>query len=125
MYRKELQRLLAPPTPSEFVGVFALPYYKTAESAQVLSMKTLFIISLVLLSLISSQSWSADFDKGAAAFFNGDYVTALRELKPLAEQGDAASQWQLGSIIREFTRGTGAKVSTKKYFCRSSEYKWK
>ena len=59
-------------------------------------MKTLFIISLVLLSLISSQSWSADFDKGTAAFFNGDFATALRELKSLAEQGDAVSQWKLG-----------------------------
>lgn len=32
---------------------------------------------------------------------------------------------QMGSIVREFTRGTGAKVSTKKYFCRSSEYSWR
>ena len=31
----------------------------------------------------------------------------------------------LGSIVREFTRGTGVKVSTKKYFCRSNEYRWR
>ena len=30
-----------------------------------------------------------------------------------------------GSEIREFTRGNGVKVSTKKYFCRDNEYSWK
>ena len=30
-----------------------------------------------------------------------------------------------GSIAREFTRGNGVVVSTKKYFCRSNEYHWK
>lgn len=31
----------------------------------------------------------------------------------------------LGSIAREFTRGNGVVVSTKKYFCRNNEYHWK
>ena len=39
---------------------------------------------------------SADFDKGLDAYDRGDYATALREFKPLAEQGDAYAQYNLG-----------------------------
>ncbi len=42
------------------------------------------------------MSWSADFAKGQAAFDERDYKTALREFKPLAEQGDALAQFSLG-----------------------------
>ncbi len=59
-------------------------------------MKTLLIIPLLLLSLISFPGWSADFDKGVAAFENGDFATAPKELTPLAEQGNAFAQSNLG-----------------------------
>ena len=39
---------------------------------------------------------SADFDKGLDAYDRGDYATALREFKPLAEKGDAYAQYNLG-----------------------------
>ena len=52
---------------------------------------------LVALSLlVSLPSWSADFGKGLAAAERGDYVTALREWRPLAEQGIAQAQFNLG-----------------------------
>ncbi len=62
-------------------------------------MKTLLIISL-LLSLTSFPGWSAERDKGVAAFENGDFTTALKELTPLAEQGDAEAQFNLGYMYR-------------------------
>ncbi len=37
-------------------------------------------------------------EEGAAAYQRGDYATALRLLRPLAEQGDAAAQNNLGVI---------------------------
>jgi len=39
-----------------------------------------------------------DFDAGLRAAQAGDYETALKEWRPLAEQGDADSQWRLGEI---------------------------
>ena len=36
---------------------------------------------------------------GAAAYERGDYATALRELRPLAEQGFAPAQYLLGSML--------------------------
>ena len=48
-------------------------------------------ICLTLTVLLGSAglSWGADFQKGMDAAQRGDYATALREWKPLAEQGDA------------------------------------
>ena len=51
---------------------------------------------LLLILLVSPVSFGADFQKGLTAAENGDYATALREWMPLAEQGDAAAQYNLG-----------------------------
>ncbi len=57
-------------------------------------------ICLTLTVLLGSTSvcWSADFQKGLAAYESGDYATALREWTPLADQGYAAAQHNLGVI---------------------------
>ena len=46
-------------------------------------------ICLTLAILLGSMgtSWGADFNKGLAAAQSGDFATALREWRPLAEQG--------------------------------------
>ena len=65
-------------------------------------MKILLILPLfLLLSLIPSPGWGADYDKGWAAFDNGDFATALREWTPLAQQGDARAQLLLGAMYRK------------------------
>ena len=55
-------------------------------------------ICLTIAVLIGSAgvSWSADFQKGLTAYERGDYATALREWTPLAEQGVADAQYNLG-----------------------------
>ena len=40
----------------------------------------------------------ADFDDGVAAYNQGDYATAFKEFKPLAKQGGAAAQYNLGLL---------------------------
>ena len=67
-------------------------------------MTRLVFTFLVGLSLISFPSWSADFDKGLSAYKRGDFVTAVREWTPLAEQGDANAQTNLG-VMYETGRG--------------------
>ena len=51
-------------------------------------------ICLTIAVLLGSagMSWSTDYQKGYVAFRSGDYATALREWKPLAEQGNAIAQ---------------------------------
>ena len=43
---------------------------------------------------------SVDFQKGLTAYESGDYATALREFEPLAEQGNAAAQGNLGLMYK-------------------------
>ena len=60
-------------------------------------MRTLIIIPVLLFSLfLGVPSYSADFNKGLTAFQSGDFATALKEWKPLAEQGHAEAQFNLG-----------------------------
>ena len=54
----------------------------------------------VLLVVLAAPAW-ANGDKGIAAHKRGDYATALREWRPLAEQGDAGAQNNLGDTYRK------------------------
>jgi TPR repeat protein len=55
-----------------------------------------FLAALLLLTLATS-AWGQDYKKGMQAYEQGDYSTALREFRPLAEQGDNIAQWIIGS----------------------------
>ncbi len=44
---------------------------------------------------LTAPAW-AGFDEGVAAHERGDYATALREFRSLAEQGHAGAQYNLG-----------------------------
>ena len=48
------------------------------------------------LLLLSSALVQAGFDEGLVAANKGDHQTAFKEWKPLAEQGDAVAQFNLG-----------------------------
>ena len=65
-------------------------------------------ISVLLVS--GGMSWSADFHKGLTAYKSGDYATALREWTPLAEQGNAAAQGNLGVM---YEKGQGVPRDDK------------
>jgi TPR repeat protein len=51
----------------------------------------------IFLVCVPMLSW-ADFTTGMAAYENGDYALALKEIRPLAEQGDAKAQFNLGMM---------------------------
>ena len=59
-------------------------------------------ICLAVALLLGSAvvSWSQDFQKGLTAAKSGDYATALRKFKPLANQGNAAAQFNLGGCTK-------------------------
>ncbi len=52
------------------------------------------VLSIVCLAM---PSW-VDFQAGLDAYTDGDYATALREFRPLAEQGVAEAQYSLGVL---------------------------
>ena len=50
----------------------------------------------LMLFWLTFAAHGADLEKGLAAAQAGDYATALRQWKPLAEQGEAVAQYNLG-----------------------------
>lgn len=44
---------------------------------------------------------SADFQKGFDAYESGDYATALKEFRSLADKGDAGAQYNLGFAYQQ------------------------
>ena len=68
-------------------------------------MRNLVIIAAALLSLTLPSSVAAqDYHRGYRAYSEGDYETALNEWHPLAEQGNASAQTNLG-IMYQHGRG--------------------
>ena len=57
-------------------------------------MKRLALIAVLLVILVG-PAW-AGYDEGRAAYERGDYAKALKEFRPLAEQGDTSAQHILG-----------------------------
>ena len=72
------------------------------------------ILCLTLAVLLGSagMSWGADLQKGLGldAYERGDYATALREWQPLAEQGYADPQYNLGWM---YDNGQGVPQNDK------------
>jgi len=63
--------------------------------------RSLILPVLLLTLLVETPAFSADFQKGLTAYESGDYATALREFKPLAEQGNALAQSILGRMYKK------------------------
>ena len=61
------------------------------------------LIALIVALAFVTPAW-ADFDAGIAAYRRGDMAAALREIRPLAEQGHVKAQIWLGVI---HVRGDG------------------
>ena len=63
----------------------------------VLRLTIAFVLSFVCPA---TPAWP-DYKAGEDAYNRGDFATALREWRPLAEQGDARAQYNLGVLYRK------------------------
>ncbi len=61
------------------------------------------LLALCLVAGLAGTA-SADVKSGVNAYQRGDYETAMRELKPLAERDDVDAQYHLGEM---YLRGRG------------------
>ena len=64
-------------------------------------MKYLLIIFLLLCTSGCDENSTEDFQKGLDAAQSGDHETALKEWRPLAEQGDVIAQFTLGLMYAD------------------------
>jgi len=56
------------------------------------------IVVLLVALTLCGQAWARPFEDASAAFDRGDYATALRLIRPLAEKGDPDAQINLGNM---------------------------
>ena len=82
-------------------------------------MKRLALAFVFVLGFAPS-AW-ADFRAGSAAFNRGDYATALREWKPLAEQGNVRAQARLGNLYRFGLGAPRDSVAATKWYRLAAE----
>jgi uncharacterized protein len=72
---------------------------------------TRLISSLLLVALIAAPfTANAGLNEGLAAYDKAEYATALKELTPLAEEGNAKAQYRLGKM---FNLGQGVPADKK------------
>lgn len=64
------------------------------------------LLLLGILWIISVSTCLADINEGERALRSGDYSTALQAFRPLAEEGDATAQYNLGTM---YVHGHGTK----------------
>ena len=74
------------------------PHSKPSKSIRMRNLTATLCLTLAVLLGSVGMSASADFQKGLTAYESGDYATALREWTPLAKQGNADAQYNLGGM---------------------------
>jgi uncharacterized protein len=63
------------------------------------TMKKILLLPVISILLFCAPAF-ADFAKGYYAYQKGDFATALKEWKPIAEQGRASAQSNLGLMYK-------------------------
>jgi len=61
-------------------------------------MRFAILVSIATVSIATVSAAAADFSAGLDAYQKGDYTTAAREWRALADKGDAPSQFNLGLL---------------------------
>ena len=79
-------------------------------------------VLLILAMYLLVTPWLyANFEEGEAAYEREDYATALRVLRPLAEQGDARAQNRLGYMYKYGRGVTKSPAEAVKWFRKAAE----
>jgi len=84
-------------------------------------MKKAMAAIVMALSLWGVGAARADYDKGLQAFEARDYKAAMAELMPLAEQGDARSQYLIGVMHRTGVIGVVNREKAREWLQRAAE----
>jgi TPR repeat protein len=79
---------------------------------------TLAVVGALLFS--AGSAW-ADLEDAGAAYDRGDYETAIREYRPLAEKGEASAQVQLGWLYETGEGVTENDAEAAKWYLKAAE----
>src|ERR1700742_1798885 len=76
------------------------PWSRFGPSAWRTMMRTRLgaVLALSLIASMATGVRAAPYDDAFAAYQKGDYATALKLMRPLAEKGDVNAQYNLGAM---------------------------
>lgn len=78
-------------------------------------------LTLLISTSLVVTAFGGQFEDGIAAYERGDYATAYRLMKPLAEKGDAKAQHNLG-VMYDYGRGIPQDFSkAREWYRRAAE----
>ena len=83
--------------------------------------KHLLAFTLIFATAFINLPAYAGFDEGLVAIEKGDYATALKEFKPLAEKGLASAQYNLGVMYVEGQGVTQDYVQAASWYRKAAE----
>ncbi len=109
--------------PYNFPVRFPLFFLKRAKFMMSFSRfrKLFFIFAVSLVVAGASRSAEGGYQEGVDAYRRGDYAAAMKEWKPLAEQGNEMAQLVLADL---YQRGKGVKKNyplAAKWYRKSAE----
>jgi hypothetical protein len=79
------------------------------------------VIAIAVAAAASMPSMAGPLEEGMAAYTENDYVTTIKLWRPLAEQGVAAAQYQLGILYAEGKGVAPSDVIAFAWFQRAAE----
>lgn len=83
------------------------------------SVKNFCLIPVFLLACYASAY--AGFDEGIAAYTSGDFEGAVREFSPMAEKGNAISQYHLGLLYEEGQGVSKSFASARQWYQKAAD----
>ena len=89
---------------------------KGARRLLLVGLLTLFVSSSLCLA-----AFGGDLEDAYAAYERGDYAAAYRLIKPLAEQGNAKAQFNLGLMYKEGEGVPQDYTETMKWYRKAAE----
>jgi len=85
-----------------------------------MNIKSLLAALVVSLSL-AAPALAGPFEDGVAAYIRKDYATAMRLMRPLAEQGNARSQITIGLMYKDGEGVPQDYAEARKWFRKAAE----
>ncbi len=81
-----------------------------------------FIAALFLaFFLLPEVAFAGTLAEGEIAYFSGDYPTALKILLPLANQGDAKAQYEVGDMLENDLGARNDDAAAVKWFQKAAD----
>jgi TPR repeat protein len=83
-------------------------------------MNRFFLTAMCALMLVRALAWAGPLEDGVAAHQRGEYATAVSAFRAMAEEGNAAAQFNLGQMYRQAQGVPRDSVEAARWYHRAA-----